>query len=173
MRQHIKNQFKFCPFCGSNDSFIFDDFKVFNCSSCKRSYFVNAAAACGAIIETPQGILFVSRKYDPKKGLLDLPGGFIDLHERVEVAIRRELQEELMFVPDNLEFFASFPNDYEYDGINYTTLDLYFYSKIDYMPNATASDDANEIFYVKREDIDVNSLAFKSSINIINTLLGN
>ncbi len=173
MRQHIKNQFKFCPFCGKEDTFIFDDVKMFTCSNCKQTYFVNPVAACGAIIETPEGILFAKRKYEPRKDFTDLPGGFIDLHETAEVAVRRELEEEISFVPEQLDFLCSYPNDYIFDNMLYTTLDLYFYSRLDFVPNVVAGDDAKDIEFVKREDIDMNLLAFSSTVKSIEYLLKN
>lgn len=162
MLQHIKNQFKYCPFCGKENTFIFDGVKVLNCSNCKRTYFVNPAAACGAIIESPLGIIFTERKFEPKKGFIDLPGGFIDLHERVEIAIRRELEEEISFVPEKLDFVYSYPNDYIYDNMLYTTLDLFFYSRISFVPELKAGDDASLVKFIKREDIDLSLLAFPS-----------
>ncbi len=167
----MKNRFKFCPFCGSFDTFKFNNIKTFKCSKCLQTYFINPAAACGAIIETPNGILFVSRKYEPKKDMLDLPGGFLDLHEKVELGIRRELEEEISFVPENLEFLASAPNDYEFENITYTTLDLYFYSKLDFLPDVKANDDAKEIFFIKRSDINLDKLAFTSTVDVLKKLL--
>jgi 8-oxo-dGTP diphosphatase len=39
-------------------------------------------------------VLLIRRKYDPFKGSYALPGGFVDVGERVEDACRRELSEE-------------------------------------------------------------------------------
>lgn len=167
MQAHVKNQFKFCPFCGEKDSFIFDNVKIFRCKNCKRSYFINPASAVGAIIETPSGILFVKRKYEPKKDFLDLPGGFAELHEKAEDAIIRELKEEIHFHPDNLTFFSTDVNDYIYENVLYTTLDIYFYKKIDYIPNTKSGDDAKEILFIKKEHIDFDLLAFNSSVNVL------
>lgn len=167
MQEHIKNQFKFCPFCGKKDSFIFDGIKIFRCKSCQRSYFVNPATAVGAIIDTPKGILFIKRKYEPKKNFLDLPGGFCDLHECAEDSVVRELKEEINFVPDNLQFFSTGVNDYVYENMLYTTLDIFFYSQLNNVPKTKAEDDANEILFVKKENIDYESIAFDSVIKAL------
>ena len=39
-------------------------------------------------------ILLVKRKFQPGKGLWALPGGFIEVNERVEAGLLRELREE-------------------------------------------------------------------------------
>jgi 8-oxo-dGTP diphosphatase len=39
-------------------------------------------------------VLLIRRKHDPFKGSYALPGGFVDVGERVEDACRRELKEE-------------------------------------------------------------------------------
>jgi 8-oxo-dGTP diphosphatase len=48
----------------------------------------------GAIVERNDKLLLVKRKKDPFKGFLSFPGGKVDLGEKVEDAIKRELREE-------------------------------------------------------------------------------
>jgi 8-oxo-dGTP diphosphatase len=47
-----------------------------------------------AIIERNDELLLVKRRKDPFKGVLSFPGGKVDLGERVEDAVKRELREE-------------------------------------------------------------------------------
>ncbi len=47
-----------------------------------------------AVVVKGGHILLVERKEHPGKGLLALPGGFVDIHERLESALLRELYEE-------------------------------------------------------------------------------
>lgn len=47
-----------------------------------------------AIVEKNDKLLFVKRKKDPFKGSLSFPGGKVDVDEKVENAVTRELQEE-------------------------------------------------------------------------------
>ena len=81
-----------CPKCGSL-SFDFDGEKVYNCNKCQYQFFFNAASAVGAIIINEGRLLTGVRALDPAKGLLDLPGGFVDPGESLEEALLRELQE--------------------------------------------------------------------------------
>ena len=47
-----------------------------------------------AIVIKSGHILVVSRKFNPGKGLLALPGGFINKNERLKDSVLRELKEE-------------------------------------------------------------------------------
>lgn len=166
MLEHIKNQFKFCPFCGMEKSLISKK-NMLKCLKCSKNYIISESAATGAFIETKDGIVLVRRKNEPKKGMLNMPGGFIEPNEKAENAISRELMEELNFSPPNLRFLSTITNDYIYENTIYITLDLYFYSLLKDTPKMEAGDDATEIVIVKRENIDFNLLAFESSKNIM------
>ena len=53
------------------------------------------ALATDCIVFDERGnVLLIRRKYDPFKGTYALPGGFVEVGERVEDACRRELKEE-------------------------------------------------------------------------------
>lgn len=172
LAHHPKNEFKYCPFCGQKDSFKFDDKNKFKCEKCQRSYYMNAAAACTALLSTPQGILFVRRKFEPKKGMLDLPGGFVDLNESAESAIARELKEELNFEEsDKLHIFATSPNDYTFGNVLYMTLDVFFRADIEDTSSLVASDDALSIEYIKPADINLDEIGFVSVRTIVEKYL--
>jgi 8-oxo-dGTP diphosphatase len=47
-----------------------------------------------AIVESNDKLLLVKRKKDPFKGFISFPGGNVDLGEKVEDAVKRELREE-------------------------------------------------------------------------------
>ena len=172
LEYHPKDEFKYCPFCGQQDSFIFDGKKKFKCSQCSRTFYMNAASAVGAIIETPKGILFVRRKFEPKKDMLDLPGGFVDLNENAEEAILRELKEEINFLESGkLDFFITNPNDYVFNNLLYITLDIFFHTYIENTNDLIASDDALSIEYIKPSDINIDEIGFISAKTVIKIFL--
>jgi 8-oxo-dGTP diphosphatase len=55
-----------------------------------------------------RSVLLVKRKNPPFAGLWALPGGFVEPHEPLEVAARRELREETGLEPIHLEQLAAF-----------------------------------------------------------------
>src|ERR1039457_2303418 len=83
-----------CPRCGS-ESIFWPSLKNIECTACGFVLFLNMAAAVAVIMECRGKILFGIRKHEPARGMLDLPGGFVDPGETAEEAVRREVKEEL------------------------------------------------------------------------------
>ena len=53
------------------------------------------AVTVDAILISPnKSVLLIERGREPYKGKWALPGGFIDMHEELETACQRELEEE-------------------------------------------------------------------------------
>lgn len=97
------------------------------CPACGFTYFHNVAAAVGVFLSRPDGrVLFTRRVREPSRGLLGLPGGFVDPGESLEAALARECREEIGLEIKVADFLCSFPNVYEYKGILYNTCDAYF-----------------------------------------------
>jgi 8-oxo-dGTP pyrophosphatase MutT (NUDIX family) len=166
--------FNFCPSCASRN-ICFERNKLFRCPDCGFLYYHNVAAAAACIIETNEGIVFLTRSKDPSKGKLDLPGGFIDQDEGAVEGMRRECLEELgTDFGAAFSFFASFPNDYLYKGIDYKTCDLYFAVSA---PDLKASDirlDPNEnsgVRIIKPADINFDELAFEAGRRAVKAVL--
>ena len=58
-------------------------------------YYFNPSSAVACFIRNSRGeLLLVRRAKEPAKGRLDLPGGFVDMHESAEEAAQREVKEE-------------------------------------------------------------------------------
>ncbi|MEM9216468.1 MAG: NUDIX domain-containing protein [Cyanobacteria bacterium P01_F01_bin.150] len=162
---------QYCPACGQK-SFNANSAKSFLCSQCDFLLYLNAAAAVAAIIESEGDILLAVRGENPGLGLLDLPGGFVDHQETVEDALIRELQEELGLDVGSREslypkYLGSFPNSYNYRGLTYETVDMFYHIVFDQKPDVKADDDVSALIWVPREQIPMDKIAFSSIRNIL------
>lgn len=91
---HVLDKFRYCPVCGSAD-FEPSTVKSKRCRHCGFEYFLNPSAANAALIMNGRDeLLVITRKNDPAKGTLDLPGGFYDMNETAEQGLAREVKEE-------------------------------------------------------------------------------
>jgi NADH pyrophosphatase NudC (nudix superfamily) len=150
-----------CPRCGS-EALVWPSAKNFECSDCKFVLYLNMAAAVAVIMECRGKILFGVRKHEPGRGMLDLPGGFVDPGESAEEAVRREVQEELNIDIHDMRYLFSFPNRYPYRGMVYDTLDLIFQVQWDQPPQVKAADDLEDVIWVTREAVEYERIAFDS-----------
>ena len=158
--------FRYCPGCAS-EKIRFESNKVFRCPDCGFTYYHNTAAATACIVGTNRGILFLVRNKEPGKGLLDLPGGFVDPGEGAMDGLRREFIEELGldFKPEEFKLFASFPNIYPYKNIPYNTCDLFFYIDAPDLSEKDlklAFDEISEVQFIKANKLDMEKMAFES-----------
>lgn len=152
---------KFCPGCGSI-KITWKSAKCFVCMDCGFQLYLNVAAAVAVIIECQGRILFGVRKNEPAKGMLDLPGGFVDPGEPADAAALRELYEETGLRLTTVGYFCSLPNIYPYRGVVYDTLDLIFSAKLDSMPDLKAADDLAELVWLDIERIELDRIGFVS-----------
>ncbi len=160
------SKFEFCPKCGENKLSVFQK-NAMECRVCGYVYFHNCASAVTAIIETKQGILLARRNHSPKKGGLDLPGGFSDYHESLESAVAREVSEELSLELSSVKYFGSFPNEYKFKNVLYFTIDAIFICKPSNIATLRANDELSEILFVKPHSIDLSQIAFVSARNAL------
>ena len=164
---HPSAVLKYCPFCGAQD-FNWDGIKAFCCQKCGHRYYINEAAAVVAIIENGKGeLLLTVRGRDPFKGMLDLPGGFVDIGETAENAVRREVGEELNLKLDDLSFFGSFPNRYIFGGIVYFTLDIAFLAKVTDFSTIRAADDVENFKFISTHEIKTEDIGLDSIREIV------
>ena len=137
------NVFRYCPKCGSS-GFTKESEKSLKCNSCGFRYFINMNAAVAAIIRNEKNeVLFTIRKHDPASGMLDLPGGFVDLGEIAEDALVREVYEELNLQISEMLFYGTFSNKYLFEGVEYQTLDMVFSCLVQTFHNLKAADDVS------------------------------
>lgn len=158
------NDLKFCPKCG-NPSLNWDGEKKWSCSNCDYVLFHNVAGAVAVIIKNGDEILFTRRNQEPKKGKLDLAGGFVDPKESAENTCVRELFEEMKIKVDisQLKYLASLPNTYEYKNILYNTIDLFYeYELSEKLELHLELSEISETVWIKKNEINIEDIAFDS-----------
>jgi len=158
---------KFCPRCGS-DRFTLEGDMSFLCGQCALHYYINASAAVIAIIENENGeILFTRRSREPARGMLDLPGGFVDILESAEDALKREINEELNLEISELSYVKSFPNRYLFSNLVYFTLDLVYRCSIKDMSVIRAADDVSGFSFIDPGHVNSGEIGLESVKNIV------
>ena len=159
---HPLSQFKYCPRCGS-DQFVEHNFKSKICKACGFVYYFNSSASTAAfILNADNELLAVRRAREPAKGTLDLPGGFVDIYETAEEAITREVREETGLVVTKPEFLFTLPNIYVYSGFEVHTVDLFFVCRVDDFSSLRAADDAAEILFLSKNEINPDDFGLDS-----------
>ncbi|MBW1918295.1 MAG: NUDIX hydrolase [Deltaproteobacteria bacterium] len=91
--------YKFCPQCGGR--LVKKLLKTLEpprlvCSDCGFVFYLDPKLAAIAIIPLDDGVVLLRRAIEPGYGLWVVPGGFVDLGERVEDTAVREVQEEVL-----------------------------------------------------------------------------
>jgi NADH pyrophosphatase NudC (nudix superfamily) len=154
--------FRFCPKCGRRGIEAVDN-KSMRCKTCGYVYFHNCTAAVAGIVETPRGVLLTVRNEYPKKGRLDLPGGFVDYNESLEDALVREMKEELNLRISILNYFGSFPNVYRYKNVTYFTVDVIFVCKVRNLSSLQPNREIAGVSFTKPRDIVFSRIGFPST----------
>lgn len=148
-----------------------DTEKSLKCENCGFRFYINMNAAVAAIIRNDKNeVLFTIRKHDPAAGLLDLPGGFVDLGETAEAALKREIFEELNLTIDTIEYTGTFTNKYIFEKIEYQTLDLVFTCTALSLSNIQVDDDVSGYVFRQPSTILPDEIGLESIKQIVNNL---
>lgn len=157
--------FRFCSHCGSSYQGQEDASLVLVCNRCGFRNYLNPAPCTGAFLYNDQHeILLVRRGIEPKKGLWDVPGGFVDATDiSLKQAISRELFEELGLEEVDLHYFSSRADTYSYEsGWEQVTLGAIFYGFVDNAKKIRPQDDIDDLKWCGIESIDYDEIAFSS-----------
>src|SRR5262245_19180047 len=154
--------FSHCPICGSNQ-FAPRGSGLLVCGQCNYYHHINPVVAVAAFLPNPDGrILLIRRASEPSKGKLGAPGGFVDIGETAEAALRREIKEEVNLELNSLEYLCSYPNEYPYRGRIVHVLDLFFVGQVRTWDHALAQDEVDGLVFCDPERIEPPQLAFAS-----------
>lgn len=156
----LQDVYKFCPKSGDALKQISEN--ILQCNNCGYKLYVNPITCNGVIIVNENGkIMLVKRKFDPKKGYWDLPGGFIEPHEDLEQSVKREIKEELGVDIDLIKIIGVYNDVYEFQDIIWPTLGIVVAAKT-VTGNFRSSDDINSYKFFRLQEALKQRLAFHS-----------
>jgi ADP-ribose pyrophosphatase YjhB (NUDIX family) len=120
----------------------------------KRSYPEHPIIGVGAVIIDSGRVLLVRRDAQPLKGEWSVPGGMLELGEKLRDGVRREVLEETGLVVEPTEVLDVFDSIFT-DNRGRTQ---YHYVLIDYLcrpicGEATAGTDVNDVRWVSESDL--------------------
>ena len=151
--QHPLALFKYCPCCGSSE-FVVHDNRSKRCGKCGFTYYHNASAATVAVILNDKDELLVARRaFEPAKGTLDLPGGFVDPGEPIEAGCLREILEETGAKAQIVRYLFSLPNTYCFSGFDVHTADSFFLCELLENQEIAPQDDAADLMWMPLEKV--------------------
>jgi ADP-ribose pyrophosphatase YjhB (NUDIX family) len=153
--------FVFCPRCAAPREG--GPVTPFRCGACGFVFYFNPTVAAAVIITRPDGrVLFITRAKEPARGKLAFPGGFMDIGERAEDGLRREVREEVGIEIGELDFLCSHQNQYLYETVTYPVLDLLFTAPVTAGQQARALDAVAKVDWLRPEEVGPDLLAFDS-----------
>lgn len=152
---------RYCPRCGAA-GFDSTHGRRLHCHACAFEYYHNVASAVGALLLYGDEVLLVVRAREPGRGLLDLPGGFVDAGEDLETALAREVKEELGLVLPPGRYLCSAQNHYPYAEVDYLTLDVFFVHRYSERPEFNLSDEIADARWMPVTAVQPFMLAFVS-----------
>lgn len=159
---HLLDKFKYCPVCGSKN-FEVNDQRSKKCTDCCFTFYLNASAATAAfIINDKEELLVARRAFEPAKGTLDLPGGFVDPGESITDGMLREIKEETGAEAEIKRYLFSIPNFYEYSGFTVPTADSFFEVRLKEGQKIQPNDDCKELIWIPIKEIKPELFGLKS-----------
>lgn len=140
-------EMNFCRRCGQPLTHV--ERHVYKCPN-GHTMYANHAPAVGVFFVSPDNkkVLLAVRGIEPRKGMLDAPGGFLDTKESFEEGAARELQEELDLDPNDYEPLAYLASDhdvYPYQGEDLPFLSVLFWSRLKTDKALHGSDDVASV----------------------------
>ncbi|MFH8080818.1 MAG: NUDIX hydrolase [Candidatus Aenigmatarchaeota archaeon] len=113
--------------------------------------------ASDVIVRFKGKILLVKRGHEPYKGMMSLPGGRQEKDESIEETALREVKEETGLDVKLKEILGVYSSPFRDPRFHAVSVVFIADSKSSL---ARAGSDAEEVFWMKPEEIDTNNLAF-------------
>ena len=114
-------QVNFCIHCGApyeeQQKSEFAHTHEIRCICCKQAFYENPKpVVLGYMTNERNEVLLTKRCIEPFRGFWSLPGGFMSFGESPEVAIRRELLEELSIIANIGPVLTAYHEFYDDEG---------------------------------------------------------
>ncbi|MFQ5829651.1 MAG: NUDIX domain-containing protein [Candidatus Methylomirabilia bacterium] len=145
--------------CGGLLSAIWEERRRLRCRRCGWTFYGNPVPAAVALIVRGRKILLGRRAGPPYENSWDLPGGFVEGDETPEVALRRELKEELGVGIRSVRFLGFFHETYGPGG--FPILAILYRVTLAGTPLVTASD-VSELRWFDRDRLPYREIKFPS-----------
>lgn len=100
------------------------------CPRCRYLIFDYPRLAAGVLVVRGNRVLMLRRAAEPRRGCLDIPGGFLDAGESIEGNARRELREETGLTVGAMRPLGFWWDRYFLRGFGYfPTMNWYFVAR--------------------------------------------
>ena len=107
-----------------------DDPRRIRCPRCRYLMYDYPRPCAGMVVVKDATILMLRRGHPPRRGFLDLPGGFVDAGESIEAGARRELREETGLRVGKLESLGIYWDRYYLKGFGFfPTMNFYYLAR--------------------------------------------
>lgn len=124
--------------------------------------FASPVPTTGIFFLTSDNEVIVSvRGIEPRKGMLDSLGGFVDDEESLEEASVRELTEELGLAETDyepLQYLTSAVGHYPYQGEAYQVISAFFWTRLKPGAKLVPQDDVAATETIPLHDVDMSRL---------------
>ena len=120
---------RICPRCASGlrrGPVPGDDRDRLHCTACGLVLYENPAPTASAVVVRDGRVLLTRRGIEPRLGMWDMPGGFVEAGEDPEAAVRRELLEETGIGIEIEDLLGIFPDRY---GDGPPTLNIFYVAR--------------------------------------------
>jgi 8-oxo-dGTP diphosphatase len=113
--------------------------------------FLTVDAVVFKTINNNLHLLLIKRKNEPFQNTWALPGGFVDEHEDIDIAVKRELLEETQITIENMTQLKAFGKPFR-DPRSHV-VSVAYYGFVNENVKAIASDDAKEAKWFSVNDL--------------------
>lgn len=163
----LQQRFFFCPKCGGKLEYKCRGKQYrLTCRSCGYVMYENPVVGVAAIIMDDRNRILLGRRNNTYKGLWCIPCGYVEYHEDVYTAVRREFKEETNL---DIEVTGVFTVQSNFHNPEEHTVGIWFQAVV-VGGSLKAGDDLDQLGYF---DLDaVPTLAFPTDRIVIDQLIG-